>query len=107
MLITRVPDGLNPIWGSPLLLRRAYQMLELSWLLYMFLWWSCYVRRRQDGFQYSSTRYQVRVGAYGHVLSCQALNVIASRGASSDGAYPVLKTPGHSYQEHGCILCWG
>jgi hypothetical protein len=41
------------------------------------------------------------------VIRCVWAPMAMSYRASSDGAYPVLKTPGHSYQEHGCILCWG
>jgi hypothetical protein len=49
-----------------------------------------------NGFQYSRTCCQVHVGACGHVLKCQALNIAASQGPGSSGAYPVLKAPGHS-----------
>jgi hypothetical protein len=57
--------------------------------------------------QYSSTCCQVRVGACGHVLSCQTLNVTASRGPISDGAYPVLKCPRRSCWEPGYVLSRG
>jgi hypothetical protein len=39
------------------------------------------------------------VGACSHVLSCQELNITASRGPDSSDAYPVLKAPGRG--------CWG
>jgi hypothetical protein len=38
------------------------------------------------------------VGAYGHVLSCQALNTTASRRPDSSGAYLVLKAPERDYR---------
>jgi hypothetical protein len=43
----------------------------------------------------------VCIGACGHVLSCQALNAIASRGPGSVGAYPVLKAPGRVLSRGG------
>jgi hypothetical protein len=52
---------------------------------------------QQDGFQYLSIYCQVHVSASGHVLLCQSLNVVASRGPGSSGAYPILKAP-----ECGC-----
>jgi hypothetical protein len=36
---------------------------------------------------------QVCVGACGYVLSCQALNIIDSRGFGYSGAYPALGSP--------------
>jgi hypothetical protein len=61
----------------------------------MFLWLSCDVWWRRDGFQLSSACCQVDVGACGHVLSCQALNVTVSRGPGFGGAYPILEAPRH------------
>jgi hypothetical protein len=93
VLSARVLDGpnlLRRILPSP---RRTYLMLELSWRLCMFIWYICYVRRQWDGFQHSSTYCQVCVGVCGRVLSCQSLNVAASRGPGSNGAQPVLKAP--------------
>jgi hypothetical protein len=107
VLTTRVPDGSNPLWKNLLLLGQAYPMSESSQWLCVFLRWSCYVRRWWDRFQYSSTCCQVRVGTCGHVLSCQALNVIASRGSGSGDAYPVLKAPGRGCREPGYILSCG
>jgi hypothetical protein len=49
----------------------------------------------------------VRVDACDHILSHQALNVIASRGLGSCGAYLVLKAPGHDCREPGRILSQG
>jgi hypothetical protein len=46
-----VPNGVDSLWRSPPLLDRTYLMSELSWLLCMFLWRSCYVTRRRDEFQ--------------------------------------------------------
>jgi hypothetical protein len=66
---------------------------ELSWLLCVLLWRSCYVRWQWNGFQYSSTCCQARRGTCGHVLSCQALNVAASQGPGSSGTYPILNGP--------------
>jgi hypothetical protein len=57
--------------------------------------------------QYLSTYYQVRVGAYGHVLSCQAFNTTTSRGPNSGGAYPVLKAPRCCCWEPGYDLSRG
>jgi hypothetical protein len=44
----------------------------------------------------SSTRVRVVrcVGSCGHVSLRQAINVVASRDPSTDGAYPLLKAPG-------------
>jgi hypothetical protein len=36
---------------------------------------------------------QVRVGSYGHVLSCQVLSVAASRGLGAANSYPFPKAP--------------
>jgi hypothetical protein len=44
------------------------------------------------------------VGAFGRVMSCQALNVAASREPSSIGAYPMLKAPGLGFREPGYVL---
>jgi hypothetical protein len=52
---------------------------------------------RRDGFQYLTICSKVHVSACGHVLLCQSLNAVASRGPGSSGAYPVLKAP-----ECGC-----
>jgi hypothetical protein len=93
LLTAQVPGGPNLLWRSPPLPGQTYPMSEWSWRLSVFSWWSCYVRRWQDGFQYLSAHCQVRVGACGYVLSCLALNGVASRGSSSSVAYPVLKKP--------------
>jgi hypothetical protein len=47
-----------------------------------------------DGFQHLSTCCQARVGSCGHVPSCQALNVVASRGSGVGNSYPLPKAPG-------------
>jgi hypothetical protein len=60
-----------------------------------------------DRFQHSSTCCQVHVGACGHNLSYQTLNVTASRGPGSCGAYSVLKAHGHGCREPGRVLSWG
>jgi hypothetical protein len=57
VLTARVLDGPDSLWRSPLLPRWAYPMSELSWQLCVFMWWTCYVRRRWDGFQYWTTYY--------------------------------------------------
>jgi hypothetical protein len=64
-------------------------------------------RRQQEVFQQSSTCYQVRGGACGHVLSYHTLNVTAFRGPGSRGAYPVLKSPERGWRELGCVLSRG
>jgi hypothetical protein len=64
------------MWRSLLLLGRAYPLSELSWRLCVFSWYSSYVRRWWDGFQYSSTCCQACVGACSHVLPCQELKVV-------------------------------
>jgi hypothetical protein len=46
-----------------------------------------------ERFQYMSACCQVHVGDCGYVLSCLALNGVASRGPGSRGAYPVLENP--------------
>jgi hypothetical protein len=95
MLTARVPDGPDPAWRSPLIPRQIYPMSELSWrsLVVELL---CHAAT--DGFQYSRTWYQVCVCTCGHVMSYQALNVVASWGPGSSGAYPVLKALGR-----GCL----
>jgi hypothetical protein len=47
------------------------------------------------------------VGAYGRVLSCQALNITASGELGSTGAYPMLKAPRHGSWELGYALSRG
>jgi hypothetical protein len=47
------------------------------------------------------------MGACGHVLSCQTLNIAASCGFGSSGAYSVLKAPRHGYREPGYVLSRG
>jgi hypothetical protein len=47
---------------------------------------------------------RVRVDACGHVLLCQILNIIASRGPDSGGAYSVLKAPRHSCWKAGHVI---
>jgi hypothetical protein len=99
VLTAQVPDGLDPLWWSPLLPGQTYPMSKLSWRLCMFMFRICYARWWWNILQYLSTCCQVCVGSCGHVLSCHALNVTASRGPSPSGTYPVLKAPGCG--------CWG
>jgi hypothetical protein len=40
-----------------------------------------------------SARCQVCMSPCGYVLSCQVLNIVASQGSSSNGAYLVLESP--------------
>jgi hypothetical protein len=64
-------------------------------------------RRRWDDLQYSRTYCQVRVGACGRVLSCQAFNATTSQEPVSVDAYPMLKAPRSGSQEPGYVLSWG
>jgi hypothetical protein len=47
------------------------------------------------------------VGACGRFLSCQALNVAASREPGSVGTYLMLKAPGCGSREPGYVLRGG
>jgi hypothetical protein len=47
------------------------------------------------------------VGACGHVLSCQALNIATSREPGSVGAYPMLKALGCGSLVPGYVLSLG
>jgi hypothetical protein len=40
-----------------------------------------------------STCYQVHMGSYGHIPSCQAPKATTSRGPGADNAYLLLKAP--------------
>jgi hypothetical protein len=78
-------DCPSPCWTEyliekPTLPVRAYRMSKLSWRLCEFLRWSGYVRWRWDGFEHSSTCYQVRVGACGPIPSSKAFNPAISWG---------------------------
>jgi hypothetical protein len=44
------------------------------------------------------------MGAYGHVLLCQAFNVVASREPGSVDAYPMLKTLRRGSRDPGYAL---
>jgi hypothetical protein len=57
--------------------------------------------------QHSCTCYQVRVSACCRVFLCQTLNVDASLGPGSVGAYPILKAPGCGFRESGYVLSRG
>jgi hypothetical protein len=84
----------NPTWSKSFLPGHAYPMSESSWRLCVHHWISYYGIWYWDGFQRLSTYYQVHVGSYGHIPSCQELSAAASQGPSAGNDYSLLKSPG-------------
>jgi hypothetical protein len=84
-------------WGTESYMKNlTFTIVYLSSIRVIIQITSSYIRRWWNEFQYSSTYYQALVGACGHVLLRQALNVVASRDPGASKAFLILKAPGWS-----------